>query len=307
MADVQVEKGYTPVANELAEQFARCDLSGLEWRVVWVILRQTYGWSRKADRISVAQVSEATRVPLRSAKRALVALRERRILVAEGDDKHIKLWSINKNYEEWAFDKPGRKGDEIDPYIGDETDPFASREGTKLTPNEGTKQTPNEGTKSSPTKTSKSSKSKVVVDGACDVAITEEERDCLTALMAIEVNGKRYPFDLKRDIEHLRSLMAEYPTVDLYQTIGDYRTWLFDHPPKAGWSPRLAIRNWAKSDFERGKNLRKGVQRGVRVNAGSRSGNSGNHDVPGGRERIGAFASAVQRQAEARRAARGLS
>ena len=45
MADPQPEDGVLFIANELAEAFCRGRLSGQEWQVVWVIVRQTYGYT----------------------------------------------------------------------------------------------------------------------------------------------------------------------------------------------------------------------------------------------------------------------
>lgn len=45
MASPQLENGYTTIANELAEIYAELPLAGGDFRVLWVILRETYGYS----------------------------------------------------------------------------------------------------------------------------------------------------------------------------------------------------------------------------------------------------------------------
>jgi hypothetical protein len=41
--DIQPENGWMPIANELAEAFARVKIPKVPMRVLWVILRDTYG------------------------------------------------------------------------------------------------------------------------------------------------------------------------------------------------------------------------------------------------------------------------
>ena len=60
MADVQIDDGYTKVANELLEAIMRINLSSYEFRVIMAIMRKTYGYSKKHDYISLSQLEEIT-------------------------------------------------------------------------------------------------------------------------------------------------------------------------------------------------------------------------------------------------------
>lgn len=60
----KVPKDYCPVKNSIVEKLARTNLSPYESRVVWAIIRKTYGWKNKSggrkvsDKISLSQLSQ---------------------------------------------------------------------------------------------------------------------------------------------------------------------------------------------------------------------------------------------------------
>ena len=106
MANPQKEHGHVDVANELAEQFARLNLNGTQFRLLWVVIRKTYGWNKPMDTIALAQFCEATGLPKKLVSRELLRLVRRRILLAWGDDHHPKQFGIQKDYERWLPDDP---------------------------------------------------------------------------------------------------------------------------------------------------------------------------------------------------------
>lgn len=70
------------------------------------------------------------------------------------------------------------------------------------------------------------------------VAVTETEEGWLKTLQAI--NG--YPYDLEKDIAHLRGLATEFLDVDVGIALKNWSTWLLDRRPLKNW--RLGFRNW---------------------------------------------------------------
>ncbi|WP_084288457.1 replication protein [Desulfovermiculus halophilus] len=58
MASPQCENGYTRLANELLEALARTRLAGQEYQAVLAIVRKTYGFGKKSDKISYGQLSK---------------------------------------------------------------------------------------------------------------------------------------------------------------------------------------------------------------------------------------------------------
>lgn len=115
MASPQIENGYIPLSNELAEAFARLQLSGSQWRLLWVIIRKTYGWKKKKDRISITQFQQQTGLKRRHISRALSELINRKI-VTKKDTTFITTYGLQKDYSKWKM-SPKMAYDNI----GDET------------------------------------------------------------------------------------------------------------------------------------------------------------------------------------------
>lgn len=101
-ANPQIENGHTDIANELVEAFARLYLSAKESRVLWAILRKTYGWHRKFDHISFTQFEQLTGMKRRHIADALGRLIQRRIIIRRGNHRKLE-YGINKNYDEWIL------------------------------------------------------------------------------------------------------------------------------------------------------------------------------------------------------------
>ena len=104
MAEVRLENGYSPVANSLLEAICRCDFTATEYRVLFAIIRYTYGYSRKCAELSASFLSGVTKAPKRSVERALAGLIGSGVVssVPGGSRKDSKLLGVNKNYSEWV-------------------------------------------------------------------------------------------------------------------------------------------------------------------------------------------------------------
>jgi len=102
MASPQLEDGYTPIANEILEQLAKVNLSSYESRVLWYIIRNTYGWHKKSDLISLDQIARGTNIKKPHASRALKNLERRNIITRIGK----KQIGFQKDYSKWLQKLP---------------------------------------------------------------------------------------------------------------------------------------------------------------------------------------------------------
>lgn len=100
MASPQKENGYTPIANELIERFSYPGINGSEHRILWFIIRKTYGYQKKQDRISLSQFQEGTLMNRAQAVKTIKSLVSKKILV-----KDEGTYKLNKNYDEWIVCK----------------------------------------------------------------------------------------------------------------------------------------------------------------------------------------------------------
>jgi len=101
MASPQIEDGYTRIANEVMEAFARLPSLGSEaFQVLMLVLRRSYGFQRKDAEMTISFICKGTGLKHRSACRAVERLVSKRLIVRK--DSIIKF---NKNYDEWAVSK----------------------------------------------------------------------------------------------------------------------------------------------------------------------------------------------------------
>lgn len=98
----QLEDGYTKIANELLEAFAKIRLRGQEAQIVHAVMRKTYGFNKKSDAISFGQLSEATGINRRKVIMLVQSLVSKKVLGSahNGTRNPSTIW-INKHYSEW--------------------------------------------------------------------------------------------------------------------------------------------------------------------------------------------------------------
>lgn len=101
MTDEQIQQtkdGYTKLANKLLEALSQVNLSAYEMRVLFCVMRKTYGWNKKFDFISVSQISELTGLRRPHACRAKCSLLGKNILVEHdgrlGLNEVCGLWNV---------------------------------------------------------------------------------------------------------------------------------------------------------------------------------------------------------------------
>ena len=127
MVSPQIENGYTRIANELLEALCKINLSAYESRILWTLIRKTYGFQKKTDRISLSQFSKETGLDRRHAHRALRNLEMRKVIVTYRGDKRRPTYCFQKDYVKWK----GLITDKVVTYRDDKVSPI---EMTKLSP-----------------------------------------------------------------------------------------------------------------------------------------------------------------------------
>lgn len=125
MANPQKENGFVSIATELVEAFARSELTQNESKILWVIIRKTYGWNKKFDTISLSFFENAACLPHWSVERALKGLLKKRLIIKNKINSRTVEYGIQKDYGQWIRH-------EIDTH--------------EIVPNKGTKPCPKSGT-----------------------------------------------------------------------------------------------------------------------------------------------------------------
>ncbi|WP_177178206.1 replication protein [Amphibacillus marinus] len=101
MANVQVENGFTQIANEILENMAKIKLSPTQYRILFVIWRYTYGFKRIEHKLSLSFLSEATGCDKRNIQRELTSLEDRKIIKQSVANGSCRTIAFVKDHDLW--------------------------------------------------------------------------------------------------------------------------------------------------------------------------------------------------------------
>lgn len=104
MANPQKENGYVPIANEIFEALARIRIPGEARQMLDVIIRKTYGFNKKSDRISTTQFINLTglsRGVIYKARRKLKVMNL--ITIYQKVGSQVLSYSFQKDYKKWKL------------------------------------------------------------------------------------------------------------------------------------------------------------------------------------------------------------
>lgn len=94
---IQLENGYTRIANDLLEKFSKVKMSGTCWQVLMAILRKLYGFGKKEDWIEYSQIMLITELPKSRISFSIKQLCKYGI-VTQKRNGIKQILSINKNF-----------------------------------------------------------------------------------------------------------------------------------------------------------------------------------------------------------------
>ena len=109
-ANPQVEDGYIQIANELMDAIISYPFKNSELKIVLVIIRKTYGWKKKKDRLSFSQISKLSRVSIRHTKRVIKSMVLDNVILKEKIANN-NILGLNKDYYSWSLWKTLNSGD----------------------------------------------------------------------------------------------------------------------------------------------------------------------------------------------------
>ena len=98
MEGIQLENGYTKIANQLLEKFAQIKISGTSWRILITIIRKLYGYNKKEDWIAYSQIQKITKLPKSRISESIKQLREYGIVTQKRNSGTKYSIGINKNF-----------------------------------------------------------------------------------------------------------------------------------------------------------------------------------------------------------------
>lgn len=99
----QLDNGYTRIANEILDALCRYRIPGEEMQCLLTIIRKTYGFGKKADKIPLSQFQVATGLDRGNICRALRNLKNRRLISVKSDTGKVTTYSFNKVFSQWQL------------------------------------------------------------------------------------------------------------------------------------------------------------------------------------------------------------
>lgn len=98
---VQLENGYTRIANELLDVIVAYKTTAIEKDLILAIIRLTYGFNSKEAVISLSTLAEMTQYDRSNISRALTQLIGKNVIEVTSVERLGKKVKLNKNYLEW--------------------------------------------------------------------------------------------------------------------------------------------------------------------------------------------------------------
>lgn len=102
MANPQKENGHTQISNELFEAILRSDFSLRELKIIFCVIRFTYGFSRKAAELSSRFISNATSIKPNHIFTTIKDLINKNVLLnLTSKVGSTRKYQLNKDYDMW--------------------------------------------------------------------------------------------------------------------------------------------------------------------------------------------------------------
>jgi phage replication O-like protein O len=110
MASPQPDQ-FTRIANELMEAIPAFKLNGTQLRILFVVLRYTYGFQRKSHELSLRFIADSIGVHKQQVKRELDELIKNKVLIEETAPSfnQTRVIQFNKDYDEWLISRQSAK------------------------------------------------------------------------------------------------------------------------------------------------------------------------------------------------------
>jgi phage replication O-like protein O len=97
----QAENGHTDIAHEVLEALARIRIPGEAMQVFLFIMRKTWGWKKKTDRIPLSQFVDGTGLLKTHVCAAIKMLESMHLIITEKGNELHTSYCINKHYNTW--------------------------------------------------------------------------------------------------------------------------------------------------------------------------------------------------------------
>ena len=100
MGNPQLDDGHTRIANELLEAIISFPFTGRQTKIVMAIIRKTYGYQKKSDKLAQSVISTMTGIAKPHVSTTLKELAAMGV-VTINSESFAHIITLNKRYKEW--------------------------------------------------------------------------------------------------------------------------------------------------------------------------------------------------------------
>ena len=101
---MEINNNYFKIENNVAEALARINLSEYESRLLWVVMRKTWGWNKEKDKISFSQFEKESGINRCNAFPTLKRLAQKNIIKVLKEGR-TNMYCINRDASTWSNGK----------------------------------------------------------------------------------------------------------------------------------------------------------------------------------------------------------
>lgn len=103
LADVQLENGYTRIANDILENIIRLPLNGTQFKIIILLWRETYGFSRKECKFSDSYIASKLGIKRQNVNSELKSLENAGLIKIIKPPTHTspRIVAFGKDFESW--------------------------------------------------------------------------------------------------------------------------------------------------------------------------------------------------------------
>lgn len=98
----QIEDGFTRIANELLEAIILFKFSERQYKILFALIRKTYGFNKTNDEISLSQLSTVCNLPVNHVSTVISQLVSINVVI-KSQGKYANNLKINKLYDTWGL------------------------------------------------------------------------------------------------------------------------------------------------------------------------------------------------------------
>ena len=112
-------ENYTRLFNPILEAICIGNFNGRELKIIFFVIRCTYGWNKKCYPMSKAFIAEGTGLSTRHVCEILKRLIDRRVIIDYGTDKksRAKIYGLNKKFSQWDNTMSTEYGEDEEGYV----------------------------------------------------------------------------------------------------------------------------------------------------------------------------------------------